>query len=129
MSSQTPALTGDQRSSDLAAGEDLSAEHFHLGPQGGELSEPHDGVRGVLSDAKDVESWCAHRVVVQGIGRAEKSKRVEKLAARPIMLGLEESWLTESRTAFFLALEAAAGTLRLPVAEASGQCIFQIGRA
>jgi hypothetical protein len=91
VSSQPPALTSDQSSGHLTAGEDLRAEHFYLGPQGGELSEPHHGVRGVLSDAKDVESRCAHRVVVQGIGRAEKSKRLEEVAARPIIFGTKKS--------------------------------------
>jgi hypothetical protein len=91
MSSQPPALAGNQRRGNLAAGQDLSAEHFHFGPQGGELSEPHHGVCGVLSDAQNVESRCAHRVVVQGIGRAEKSKRVEKYAARPIIFGTKKS--------------------------------------
>jgi hypothetical protein len=124
MSSQPPALAGNQRSGNLAPGQDLSAEHFHFGPQGGELSEPHHGVRGVLSDAKDVESRCAHGVVVQGIESEEKSKRVEEYAARPIMFGPEKGWLTESRAAFLGALGAAADDYRLPVAGTPDKCIF-----
>jgi hypothetical protein len=56
VSSQPPSLASDQSSGHLAAGEDLRAEHFYLGPQGGELSEPHHGVSSILADAQNVES-------------------------------------------------------------------------
>jgi len=69
-----PALAGDQCGGDLAAGEDLCAEHFQFGAEGGELGELEDGVRGVFADAENVETLSAHRVVVQGIGRADKCK-------------------------------------------------------
>ena len=74
MSAQAPPLAGDQRRSDLAAGHDLGAEHFELGAEGGELGELQHGVGGVLADAQDVETLSAHKVVVQGIGTAEKCK-------------------------------------------------------
>jgi hypothetical protein len=71
---KSPALAGDECGGDLAAGQNLGAEHFDLGTQGGELGELQNGICGVLADPKDVETSGAHKVVVQGIGRAEKIK-------------------------------------------------------
>jgi hypothetical protein len=71
---QPPSLAGDERGSDLSAGHDLSAEHFDLGTQCRELGKLQNCVRGVLADPKDIETCGAHKVVVQGIGRAEKIK-------------------------------------------------------
>src|SRR4029077_10232717 len=74
MCAQPPTLAGNQRGRHLAAEHDLGAKHFHLGAQGGELCELQNRVGGVLADPQDVKTWLAHKVVVQGIGRAEKCK-------------------------------------------------------
>jgi hypothetical protein len=71
---EAPSLAGDEGGGDLAAREDLRAEHFDLGAEGGELGKSENSVGGVFADAEDVETRSAHRVVVQGIGRGEKNK-------------------------------------------------------
>ena len=74
VSVQAPPLAGDECSGDLAARHDLCAEHFYFGAEGGELGKLEDGIGGVFADAENVETFGAHKVVVQGIGRAEKCK-------------------------------------------------------
>ena len=74
VSTQSPSLAGDESGGDLAAGHNLCAEHFYFGTEGGELGELQYGVRGVFADAENVETFGAHKVVVQGIGREEKCK-------------------------------------------------------
>ena len=74
MSAESPSLAGDERGGDLAARKDLGAEHFDLGTEIGELGKLQNRVGGVLADPKYVETWSAHKVVVQGIGRVEKIK-------------------------------------------------------
>ena len=69
-----PALAGDECGGDLAAGHNLCAEHFYFRAEGRELGKLEDGVGGVFADAEDVETFGAHKVVVQGIGRGEKCK-------------------------------------------------------
>ena len=71
---QSPPLAGDESGGDLAAGHDLCAEHFYFGAEGGELGKLEDSVGGVFADAENIETLSAHKVVVQGIGRAEKCK-------------------------------------------------------
>ena len=69
---QAPALAGDEGRGHLASGHDACTEHFYFSAQGGELGKAENGIGGVLADAQDVESWRAHKVVVQGIERAGK---------------------------------------------------------
>jgi hypothetical protein len=74
MCAQSPPLAGNERRGDLAAGHDLGAEHFDLGTEGRELRELEDCVGGIFADPQNIETWRAHKLVVQGIGRAEKIK-------------------------------------------------------
>ena len=74
MGAETPALAGDQGGGYLSAEHDLGAESFDFGAESRELRNLQNRVGGVLADAEDVESSGAHKVVVQGIGRAGKCK-------------------------------------------------------
>jgi hypothetical protein len=48
---EAPSLAGYEGSRDLASGEDLGAEHFDFGAEGGKPGELEDGVGGVFADA------------------------------------------------------------------------------
>ena len=74
MGAEAPSLAGYQGGGYLTTEHDLGAESFDLGAERRELSNLQNRVGGVLADAEDVESRGAHKVVVQGIGRAGKCK-------------------------------------------------------